>query len=146
MPLRSAGTDHGNQSPQPSTAAIWARVNVKKAQPSGGKYPRPALANRATNGMSIQVRTAMIRSDQKDANSNSSDQPGISTAVPMPSPIAKTKRLRPNAQYELRADDDRAGRGQGQQFFSSAIGKLTPKDPGGNNRKQECSANGSALC
>lgn len=98
MPLSSAGTDHGNQSPQPSTAAIWARVSVKKAQPSAGKYPRPALANRATNGMSIQVRTAMMRSDQKEANSNSSDQPGISTAVPTPSPIAKTKRPSPKAQ------------------------------------------------
>ncbi|MBK7456310.1 MAG: hypothetical protein IPJ46_22095 [Anaerolineales bacterium] len=49
-PLNNAGTDHGNQSPQPVITAICASATVKIVQPNAGIYPPPALAIKATYG------------------------------------------------------------------------------------------------
>ena len=53
MPLYNAGTDQGNQSPHPNTTITCANARVKKAHPIGGRYPRPKLAIKAANGISI---------------------------------------------------------------------------------------------
>ena len=61
MPAKSGATDQGNHAPQPMAARICARKTISRANPTGARQPRPALAMKAMGVSSAMVSPAVAQ-------------------------------------------------------------------------------------